>query len=116
MGQSVARRDWLLPQPAPVMDGAMPRIRRRTDCNQEGKEQVRVNMSNTDSIQSNTVEWNTINWRKVEKAVFKHGAYAQIVVAARKCRSSSKRRLAIITSRTTGTHRVRKANFPSQQK
>ena len=28
-------------------------------------------MSNTDSIQLNTVEWNTIDWRKVELTVFK---------------------------------------------
>ena len=28
-------------------------------------------MSNTDSIQKNTVEWNAIDWRKVEKSVFK---------------------------------------------
>ncbi|MEN9518496.1 MAG: hypothetical protein RLZZ381_1084 [Cyanobacteriota bacterium] len=53
------------------MDGVMPRICPRTDCNQDGKERVRVNMSNTDSIQLNTVEWNEIDWRKVELSVFK---------------------------------------------
>lgn len=30
-----------------------------------------MNMSKTDSIQSNTVEWNEIDWRKVELSVFK---------------------------------------------
>ena len=55
----------------PVMDGVMPRISPRTDCNQEDSEQVRVNMSNTDLTQLNTVEWNEIDWRKVEKSVFK---------------------------------------------
>ena len=55
----------------PAMDGVMPGIRPRTDCNQDGKERVRVNMSNTDSIKPNTVEWNGIDWRKVELSVFK---------------------------------------------
>jgi RNA-directed DNA polymerase len=52
------------------MDGVMPRISRRTDCNQEDSEQVAINMSNTDLI-LNTVEWNEIDWRKVELSVFK---------------------------------------------
>ena len=55
----------------PVMDGVMPRISPRTDCNQEDSEQVVINMSKTDLTQLNTVEWNGIDWRKVELSVFK---------------------------------------------
>ena len=52
------------------MDGVMPRIRPRTDCNQDDSEQVVINMSKTD-LKLNTVEWNAIDWRKVELSVFK---------------------------------------------
>ena len=52
------------------MDGVMPRIRLRTDCNQDDSEQVVMYMSKTD-LKINTVEWNAIDWRKVELSVFK---------------------------------------------
>lgn len=53
------------------MDGVMPRICPRTDCNQEDSEQVAMNTSKTDLKKINTVEWNQIDWRKVELSVFK---------------------------------------------
>ena len=53
------------------MDGVMPRICPRTDCNQDDKRTSKSNMSNTDSIKTNTVEWNEIDWRQVELSVYK---------------------------------------------